>query len=74
MRENRAAMESTSGLTAASTKETSKMVSERAMESGRNHQETAINMRDITLETKSKATGYFPGPQATSTKDITGKI
>jgi hypothetical protein len=67
-------MVNTSGQMAVFTKETSKMVLERVMEYGKNHQEIAINTRVITSETRSKAMVYFHGHQVTSTKDITMKI
>jgi len=67
-------MGNTSGQMAVFTKETSKMVSDRVMEYGKNHQEIAINIRAITSETRNKATVYFHGHRVTSTKDIITKI
>lgn len=68
------AMESTSGQMAASTKDISKMALERETESGKNHQETAIDTKATTSETRSKGMAFLAGRQVISTKDTTSKI
>jgi hypothetical protein len=68
------AMANIFGLMAVSIKAYLKMVLDKAMACGRNHQETVINTKEITSEIRNKATVYSRGHQAISTKGITSRI
>lgn len=74
MKGNQMVMVSIFGQMAVSIKEHSKMVLDKAMVYGRNHQATVINTKVIMSETRNKVMASSIGHQAISTKVITSKI
>lgn len=64
-------LDSITGIRAVITKDNSKMVSGRAMESGKSIREIQINTKATTSMTKSKATASTPGVSVTHTKATT---